>query len=148
MSNPKEEYAKKLKHPNWQKKRLQILNRDRFTCKLCGDTETTLHIHHKYYVNGNDPWDYPNTALVTLCEHCHTEVESDKINIENFSQVRIFKSNNWQNGSRIMFLANIRTGITRVRIYAKNGTFVAGYNMDMDTQDGIIKVMKFALKPI
>ena len=106
MSNPKEDYAKKLKHPKWQKKRLQILNRDKFTCKMCGDTETTLHVHHKYYVSGNDPWDYPNTALVTLCEHCHKEVEDNKGDYKDFSSIKILKSANWKNGCRIMFWAD------------------------------------------
>ena len=32
-----------------------------------------LHVHHKYYVLGNDPWDYDNQALVTLCHECHYE---------------------------------------------------------------------------
>jgi hypothetical protein len=27
------EYSKKLKHPRWQKKRLEILDRDKFTCQ-------------------------------------------------------------------------------------------------------------------
>ena len=43
-------YSEKLKNPKWQKKRLEILNRDNFTCIKCGDKETTLQIHHfKYY---------------------------------------------------------------------------------------------------
>lgn len=51
-------YSDKLKSPKWQKKRLEIMKRDKFACKLCGDTETQLHVHHKEYINGNDPWDY------------------------------------------------------------------------------------------
>lgn len=147
MSNFKQDYAAKLKNPKWQKKRLQILGRDKFTCKLCGDTETTLHVHHKYYENGCDPWEYPNTALVTLCEHCHKEVEDWKNEIAGLSDIRIFKSNNWDNKSRIMFISNTGTGFTRMRIYDKLGQLVTGYNLDMDTQDFILKVLKFALKP-
>lgn len=30
-----------------------------------------LNIHHKYYVLGKYPWDYPNDALITLCKGCH-----------------------------------------------------------------------------
>jgi hypothetical protein len=67
-------YAEKLKDPRWQRKRLEILQRDDFTCKKCGDKQTTLHVHHRRYFKGNDPWDYPNELLVTLCEDCH-EVE-------------------------------------------------------------------------
>lgn len=30
-----------------------------------------LHVHHRYYDEGKDPWDYPSEALVTLCKDCH-----------------------------------------------------------------------------
>lgn len=63
-------YAEKLKDPRWQKKRLEILNRDDFTCQLCDDNKSTLHVHHRAYAN-REPWDYPNEWLVTLCESCH-----------------------------------------------------------------------------
>ena len=65
------EYSKLLKDPRWQKKRLEILQRDEFACQNCFDTETTLHVHHRYYKKGNLPWDYPEKSLVTLCEICH-----------------------------------------------------------------------------
>lgn len=62
----------KLKDPRWQKKRLQILERDGFTCQSCRSTTHTLHVHHRFYVRGREPWDYPEIALVTLCEPCHS----------------------------------------------------------------------------
>lgn len=69
MSN----YSEKLKSPKWQKKRLEILNRDDFTCCKCGDKDTELHVHHlKYKV---EPWDVPNEDLETLCKHCHKFLE-------------------------------------------------------------------------
>jgi hypothetical protein len=66
-------YSEKFKDPRWQKKRLEILERDEFTCQLCGDKESTLHVHHWYYEKGKDPWEYPDMALITLCEDCHKE---------------------------------------------------------------------------
>lgn len=63
------DYSKKLKSPLWQKKRLEILNRDNFTCQLCTDVETELQVHHKKY-NG-EPHEAPNEDLLTLCKHCH-----------------------------------------------------------------------------
>lgn len=65
-------YAEKLRHPNWQKKRLQILDRDGFKCRVCSSADTTLHVHHLHYVRGRDPWDYGNASLITLCEGCHS----------------------------------------------------------------------------
>ena len=64
-------YSEKLKDPRWQRKRLEILQRDDFTCQKCKDKESTLHVHHRIYLKGNDPWDYPDELLVTLCENCH-----------------------------------------------------------------------------
>lgn len=68
---PKSEYSKLLLDPRWQRKRLEILNRDEFTCCNCYDTERTLHVHHKWYESGNTPWEYPPEALITLCDVCH-----------------------------------------------------------------------------
>lgn len=64
-------YSYLLKDPRWQKKRLEILHRDGFKCKLCGDTKAQLQVHHKKYENSILPWDYPNGDLITLCVHCH-----------------------------------------------------------------------------
>jgi hypothetical protein len=66
-------YSEKLKHPLWQKKRLEIMKRDKFKCKICKDKETTLAVHHLKY-EGN-PWDVDNLFLITVCEHCHEEIE-------------------------------------------------------------------------
>jgi len=67
------DYSKKLKDPRWQQKRVEILERDNFTCQLCGDKKTTLIVHHKEYKKC-EPWDYHNDMLVTLCEDCHKKL--------------------------------------------------------------------------
>ena len=66
-------YSEKLKYPRWQKKRLEIFQRDEFKCQSCGNTEKTLAVHHRIYLRGKDPWDYPNELLITLCCVCHEE---------------------------------------------------------------------------
>lgn len=68
---PKSEYQKMLLDPQWQRKRLEILQRDNFTCQSCGNEEETLHVHHRYYVAGAKPWEYSDHALLTLCATCH-----------------------------------------------------------------------------
>lgn len=84
-------YQELLKHPNWQKKRLQILERDNFTCQDCCDTEKTLHVHHKIYINGKSPWEYENDLLITLCEDCH-EYETFNLKEAEFGLIRAFKA--------------------------------------------------------
>lgn len=64
-------YSEKLKDPRWQKKRLEILERDSFTCVKCSDKENTLHVHHRYYVPKRELWNYPDWACITLCKTCH-----------------------------------------------------------------------------
>jgi hypothetical protein len=71
-------YIEKLKSPQWQKKRLQILERDAWECTKCFESGNTLHVHHKTYQYGNDPWDYDDSNFITLCTKCHAEVEYDK----------------------------------------------------------------------
>lgn len=70
-------YSSKLRDRRWQKRRLQIMERDHFTCQLCGSVDSShqLHVHHLYYTRGVEPWEYPEDALISLCEHCH-DVES------------------------------------------------------------------------
>ena len=70
------DYSEKLKEPRWRRKRLQILERDKWTCKICADKTRTLHVHHLFYFKDKDPWDIPNGFLITLCEDCHSEERS------------------------------------------------------------------------
>lgn len=72
--NYKDQYI----HPKWQKKRLEILERDGFSCMCCGEENKQLHVHHKYYIAGKNIWDYPNDSLITLCCDCH-KIESQNI---------------------------------------------------------------------
>lgn len=71
MSTQKNNYADFLKDPRWQKKRLEILNRDNFKCRACKDDLNTLHVHHLCYKNNLKPWEYKDEDLITLCENCH-----------------------------------------------------------------------------
>ena len=71
-------YSDKLKDPRWQRKRLEILERDQFKCRHCRSAEKTLHVHHRIYRKGKMPWDYEDQVFVSLCEECHTEAEKTK----------------------------------------------------------------------
>lgn len=71
-------YLEKLRDPRWQKKRLQILDRDLWRCRKCADGSKTLHVHHQFYKDGAEPWEYEDFALVTLCSDCHESAHEDK----------------------------------------------------------------------
>jgi len=64
-------YTEKLKDPRWQKKRLEILERDGWKCMACGGTKNTLHVHHIFYFPRKEPWEIQNGFLITFCEGCH-----------------------------------------------------------------------------
>jgi len=57
------------KDPRWQKRRLQIMERDGWACVACRRTDETLHVHHKAYYGM--PWEVSDHDLQTLCEQCH-----------------------------------------------------------------------------
>lgn len=69
----KTDYAELRRDPRWQKRRLEIMERDEFKCVRCGDDGRTLNVHHAYYVPGRSPWQYLSFALSTLCTSCHRD---------------------------------------------------------------------------
>lgn len=71
-------YKEKLLDPRWQKKRLEVLESDYWSCRACESKTGTLHVHHLWYEKDCDPWDYPNECLITLCDKCHEK--APKIN--------------------------------------------------------------------
>lgn len=44
------------------------------------DTPIILHVHHKYYIFGDLPWEYKSEALMTVCHDCHVGIhDKEKI---------------------------------------------------------------------
>ena len=93
-------YAEKLKDPKWQRKRLEILERDGWKCKFCGETEITLHVHHLFYLPKKEPWEYPNGFLLTICEDCHSNVNCEDVPPSDIilGELNIFLSTYWSCG--------------------------------------------------
>lgn len=81
-------YSEKLRDPRWQRKRLEVMERDGFSCTICGNDESTLNVNHCYYGKNRAPWDYDIEHLITLCEECHKEVEQKREDI--------FKQMTWE----------------------------------------------------
>lgn len=76
------EYTEKFKDPRWQKKRLKILERDFYSCRVCQDSENTLNVHHCFYdTKYENPWDHPDKSLVVLCDECHQKEHDEWIQI-------------------------------------------------------------------
>lgn len=139
-------YAEKLKDPRWQKKRLQIFNRDNWQCKKCGDETTTLHVHHLEYKKDKDPWLYATSKLITLCEDCHKVIEGlkkdDGFKGVNFKEISIYKSDVWDSGDKIIF-ASIK-GVCSMEIYKSSGDLIIGFNISSNEIPDIIEILNKA----
>jgi hypothetical protein len=70
------EYEQKLRDPRWQRRRLEIFQRDKWTCQLCSRTDLELHVHHLHRTTEN-PWDEPDLHLLTVCKLCHEQQPSN-----------------------------------------------------------------------
>jgi 5-methylcytosine-specific restriction endonuclease McrA len=66
-------WKEQYKHPNWQRMRLYIFNRDNFTCQSCSNHHLLLHVHHTKYSQNKFIWETDPLTLVTLCEVCHSQ---------------------------------------------------------------------------
>lgn len=79
MANTK--YSQKLQNPKWQRKRLEIMQRDNFCCSKCQNDQDQLEVHHLKYIPGKQPWESPGADLITLCNTCH-ELEHGIVKID------------------------------------------------------------------
>jgi hypothetical protein len=69
-------YHEQIKHPLWQKKRLEVLDHKGFQCECCLTVEKELHVHHPFYKKGALIWDYEDEELQVLCIECHAEAHA------------------------------------------------------------------------
>lgn len=76
-------YRAKGYGPNWSKQREKALERDDYTCRVCGvesaELDRELSVHHirpRREFNGN--WEQNELAnLITVCPSCHGKVEGE-----------------------------------------------------------------------
>lgn len=117
-------YSEKLRDPRWQKRRLDILNRDAWTCRECQRKDRPLHVHHCYYISGRDPWEYEDSVFLTLCEECHETrqaVEHDVL----LEFKRLLATQDLTSLNRVM------VSILEAKIAAENGvTVIADLALD------------------
>jgi hypothetical protein len=64
-------YFDLLKDPRWAAKRNRIVRRASEHCEDCGNRTNRVEVHHCYYRYGRYPWQYPDAALLAVCQDCH-----------------------------------------------------------------------------
>lgn len=80
--------SEKVRHWGYQKgfdygfnsRRETILNRDNYTCQLCGKKRTLLEVHHIIWRSRGGFDDEDN--LITLCHDCHSKVHAGLLTID------------------------------------------------------------------
>ncbi len=73
------DFTQQYQHPNWQKKRLEVLEAANYTCAKCKAQEKQLHVHHLYYEKGRNVWEYDGQQeLMVVCFDCHEEIHARK----------------------------------------------------------------------
>lgn len=99
--------SEKVRHWGYQKgfnyefssRREAVLNRDNYTCQICGKRHTRLEVHHIIYRSqgGTDNED----NLITLCEDCHKAIHDGtltldkkprKLNLKHATHMSIIRS--------------------------------------------------------
>jgi 5-methylcytosine-specific restriction endonuclease McrA len=84
-------YSDDLTSPLWQKKRLEIMQRDSWRCQMCGTDKNSLTVHHLYYEAGKKPHEYDNDVLITLCKDCHRATHGEIAKISSLIAYSIVK---------------------------------------------------------
>ena len=114
-------YSELLLDPRWQKLRLEVMQRDEFTCIYCGDKENTLNVHHKEYKYGKKPWEYDISDLETTCASCHKGIS------ENLkASMDILKSYFWLGSDILLNLLKSVSGLypDKIEMLSKFSEFI------------------------
>ncbi len=63
-------------HKHWKDFSKSVIELDGHKCSRCGKTsdETILQVHHKKYIKGLEPWEYPLSDCETVCKGCHASI--------------------------------------------------------------------------
>lgn len=107
----------KLKNPNVSGKEYQdggqkdfynvksaVLNRDNYTCQICGEKDTRLEVHHIQFRSkgGSNRMD----NLVTLCRDCHKQIHSNGLVFDK--KIKSFKHASHMNIMRSRLVEELR----------------------------------------
>ena len=134
-------YSEKLTNPKWQKKRLEVLSRDNFKCQLCGDEDNMLHVHHKEYKKGCEPWEYDNSNFISLCKDCHREAENAKISECKLILVsRFFDKEFEQHCTKVFYTNKEGINIVSIEISDIDKIRISNINITEKTINNISKV--------
>lgn len=123
-------YAQKLRDPRWQRRRLEIMQRDNFECCDCRDKDKTLNVHHSVYRRAVEPWDYPDDELHTLCEDCHALRHSQMEKLQHyFGLIRNQYARDQLVGAALQMVCDVIEGETHELLMKSKHEFASQFEL-------------------
>lgn len=86
-------YSDYLKSAIWSKKRREILERDKYTCCVCG--KEANRVHHLSYENVDFKGSEPPSDLVSVCDGCHEAIHKLNPIERHFEKYGWWSKANW-----------------------------------------------------
>lgn len=86
-------YREQMNHPLWFRKRDEILERDDYTCQICGSNLHRVDVHHLCYFPDLLAWEYDNELMVTVCNKHHTQLTYDLPKVSGLIALYCLKEN-------------------------------------------------------
>ena len=72
------DFYKTYQTTEWQRKKNSVLERDDYTCQICGSSSGIMQVHHITYKHCHGKaYNAPIGDLITLCEDCHSNDDGD-----------------------------------------------------------------------
>lgn len=70
--------------PAYKKFRMDVLKRDKFTCKMCKTKKKKVYVHHIRKWASASSLRYEASNGITLCYNCHKEVTGKEHHYESY----------------------------------------------------------------
>lgn len=87
--NLREQY----RHPLWDEKRKEILERDNNKCTVCGSSDHRLEVHHLCYLPDLLLWEYDNELMTSVCGKHHEQLNIDLPKVSGLIAFEALKCN-------------------------------------------------------
>jgi hypothetical protein len=49
-----------------------------------------LDVHHKRYIPGAKPWEYPDADLIVVCDYCHASAHGLASSVDTMAEIVVF----------------------------------------------------------
>lgn len=69
--------------------RMDVVTRDNFKCKRCGETGGEIHAHHILSFSKHPELRFDINNGITLCDKCHSEIHGHNVSIKHLKKAEI-----------------------------------------------------------